>query len=68
MCTNVIVFLQEEKETVDMCTNFIVFRGRKILQTFVLMLLFFFRGKETADICTNVIVFLQGEKETRHVY
>ena len=52
MCTNGIVFLQEEKETVDMCTNFIVFRGRKILQTFVLMLLFFFRG----------------ERDCRHVY
>ena len=25
MCTNVIVFLQEEKETVDIHTNFIVF-------------------------------------------
>ena len=25
MCSNVIVFLQEEKETVDMCTNVIVF-------------------------------------------
>ena len=25
MFTNVIVFLQEEKETVDMCTNVIVF-------------------------------------------
>ena len=32
MCTNVIVFLQGEKETVDMCTNVIVFlRGRKRL-------------------------------------
>ena len=25
MCTNFIVFLQEEKATVDMCTNFIFF-------------------------------------------
>ena len=25
MCTNFIVFLQEEKETANMCTNFIVF-------------------------------------------
>ena len=25
MCTTFIVFLQEEKETVDMCTNVVVF-------------------------------------------
>ena len=29
MCTNCIVFLQEEKETVDMCTNYIVFLQEK---------------------------------------
>ena len=42
-------FFQEEKETVDMCTNISVF-----LQ----------EDKETVDICTNVIDFLQEEKET----
>ena len=32
MCTNVVVFLHEEKETVYICTNFIVFfQGRKRL-------------------------------------
>ena len=29
MCTNVIVFLQEEKETVDMCTNVLFFFRRR---------------------------------------
>ena len=42
-------FLQEEKETVDICTNVIVFLQEE---------------KYTADICTNFIVFLQEEKET----
>ena len=44
ICTNCIVFLQEEKETVDMCTNCIVFLQEE---------------KETVDMCTNCIVFLQ---------
>jgi len=49
-------FIQEEKETVNMCTNFIVFfRRRKRLQTFVLILLFFFRReKETVGMGTNL--------------
>jgi len=42
MCTNVIIFLQEEKETVGICTNVIVFLQGE---------------KETVDICTNVTVF-----------
>ena len=25
MCTNFLIFLQEEKEIIDICTNFIVF-------------------------------------------
>ena len=43
MCINVIVFLQEEKETVDMCINVIVFSsGRERDYIFVLIVLFFF--------------------------
>ena len=54
MCTNCIVFLQEEKETVDMCTNFIVFIQEE---------------KETVDMCTNVVVFSSGgDRDCRHVY
>ena len=54
MCTNFIVFLQEEKETVDMCTNFIVFLQEE---------------KETVDMCTNVVVFSSGgDRDCRHVY
>ena len=54
MCTNFIVFLQEEKETVDMCTNVIVFLQEE---------------KETVDMCTNVIVFSSGgERHCRHVF
>ena len=54
MCTNYIVFLQGEKEIVDMCTNFIVFLQEE---------------KETVDMCTNVVVFSSGgERDCRHVY
>ena len=45
-------FLQEEKETVDICTNVIVF-----LQEW----------KGTVDICTKFIVFIKDENETRHL-
>ena len=51
MCTNGIVFFQE-KDTVDMCINFIVFIQEE---------------KETVDMFTNFIVFLQEEKETTHL-
>ena len=54
MCTNVIVFLQEEKETVDMCTNVIVFIQEE---------------KETVDMCTNCYCFSSGgERDCRPVY
>ena len=46
MCTNFIVFLQEEKETADKCTNCIVF---------------FQEEKKTADICTNFSFSSGGE-------
>ena len=39
--------LQEENETVDICTNCIVFVKEE---------------NETVDICTNFIVFIQEEK------
>ena len=53
MCTNFNVFLQEDKETADMCINVIVFpRRRKRLQTCVLMSLF----------------SPGGERDCRHVY
>ena len=42
-------FIQEEKETVGICTNVIVFLQDE---------------KETVGICTNVSVFLQEEKDT----
>ena len=51
-CTNAIVFLQEENETVGICANVIVFLHGE---------------KETVDMCTNVFVFLQ-ERDCRHVY
>ena len=53
ICTNFIVFLQEEKD----CRH---------LYTFVL---FFFRRRKTVDICTitNLIVFLQEEKENVNI-
>ena len=51
MCTNFIVFLQEEKETVDMCINCIVFLQEE---------------KVTVDMCTNFIVFSSGgERDCR---
>ena len=40
MCTNLIVFLQEEKDIVDICTNLIVFLQEE---------------KDTVDICTNLL-------------
>ena len=46
MCTNVFVFLQEEKETVDICTNVV----------------FLQEEKQTVDICTNVIYFFRRRK------
>ena len=49
MCTDVIVFLQEEKETIGMCTDV-------ILQDDVIA--FPQEEKETIDMCTDVIVFL----------
>ena len=39
--------LQEEKETVDICTNLFVFLQEE---------------KENADICTNCIVFFRRRK------
>ena len=49
-----IVFLQEEKETVDMCTHVIVFLQEE---------------KETVDMCTNSYCFSSGgERDCRHVY
>ena len=39
MCTNVLVFLQEENEIADICSSFMVFcRMRMRLQTCVLIL------------------------------
>ena len=49
-----IFFLQDEKETVDICTNVSVFLQEE---------------KETVGICANVIVFFPGgERDCRHVY
>ena len=45
-CDTRYCFLQEEKETVGICTNVIVFLQQQ---------------KETVGICTNAIVFLQQE-------
>ena len=53
MCTNCIVFLQEEKETVGMCTDVIVFIQEE---------------KETVDMCTNVSFSSGGERDCRHLY
>ena len=44
MCTNVIVFLQEEKETVGICTT----SGGE--RDFTCVLLFFFRRRKTVDM------------------
>ena len=76
MGTTFSVFLLEKKETVDICTNVIVFfRRRKRLQTCVLISLFLSnrrKGLQTcvliAGMCTNVIVFLQEEKDTIHTH
>ena len=46
-------FLQEKKETADMCTNVIVFLQEE---------------KDTVGMCTNVIVFSSGgERDCIHL-
>ena len=54
MCTNCIVFIQEENETVGMCTNCIVFSQEE---------------KEIVGMCTDCTDFFSGgERDCRHVY
>ena len=64
MCTNVIVFIQEEKETVGICTNVIVFLQEEKETRHQYTFYCFSSGGERFVICTNVIVFVDEEKET----